>query len=145
MTKAILKTSSNDTFSINKGLMNRNWVGKLQVTLIFGYISWKKECLHSFKTSLEEVTMMCSEKMKAKYLKKVCVKVCVKGLADWPLTTSLRINFFMDSFQGFWLNEHLPMVICCFYTNSCEIVTVYAGWNPRTCRCNKQSPISVLW
>ena len=50
--------------------MNRNWAGKLQVTLLSAYIFWKKLCSHSFKASLEEVTVMYSEKIKAKYMKK---------------------------------------------------------------------------
>ena len=31
--------------------VNRNWRGKLQVTLLFAYISWKKWCSHTFKAS----------------------------------------------------------------------------------------------
>ena len=42
---------------------------KLQVTLLFAYISWKKLFSHTFKASLEEVIVMHSEKMKAKYMK----------------------------------------------------------------------------
>ena len=49
--------------------MNRNCTGKIQVTLLFVYISWKKEYLHNIKASLEEVIAMRSEKMKAKYIK----------------------------------------------------------------------------
>ena len=49
--------------------MNRNWTGKIQVTLLFVYISWKKELWHNFKASSEEVIVMRSEKMNAKYIK----------------------------------------------------------------------------
>ena len=49
--------------------MNRNWTGKLQVTVLFTYIFRKKLCPHTFKASLEEVIVMRSEKMKAKYMK----------------------------------------------------------------------------
>ena len=49
--------------------MNRNGTGKLQVTLLFAYISGKKLCSHIFKASSEEVIVMRSEKTKAKYMK----------------------------------------------------------------------------
>ena len=52
--------------------MNRNCTRKIQVTLLFVYIPRKKECSHNFKTSLEEVIVMRSEKMNAKYVKE-CV------------------------------------------------------------------------
>ena len=42
---------------------------KLQVTPLSAYICWKKLCSHIFKASLEEVIVMHSEKMKAKYVK----------------------------------------------------------------------------
>ena len=50
--------------------MNRNWTGKLQVTLLSTYISRKKLCSQTFKASSEEVILMYSEKMKAKCMKK---------------------------------------------------------------------------
>ena len=49
--------------------MNCNWTGKLQVTLLSAYISRKKLCSQTFKASLEELIVMHSEKMKAKYMK----------------------------------------------------------------------------
>ena len=49
--------------------MNRNWTGKIQVTLLLVYIFWKKESSHSFKASLEEVIVIRSDKMKEKYIK----------------------------------------------------------------------------
>ena len=49
--------------------MNRNCIGKLQVTLHFAYISLKKLGWHTFKASSEEVIVVHSEKMKAKYTK----------------------------------------------------------------------------
>ena len=52
--------------------MNRICTRKIQVTLLFVYIPRKKECSHNFKTSLEEVIVMRSEKMNAKYVKE-CV------------------------------------------------------------------------
>ena len=64
-------------------------------------------------------------------------KTFFSKLSGWHLATSQQINFFTDSFQGFWLNEHIPMAVSCFYTkclkSTCEIVLVYAGWNPVTC------------
>ena len=49
--------------------MHRNWIDKLQVALLPAYISWKKLWSHTFKVSSEEVILMHSEKMKAKYKK----------------------------------------------------------------------------
>ena len=49
--------------------MNRNWTGKLQVTLLSAYIFWKKLRSHTLKASSKEVIMMFSEKMKAQYMK----------------------------------------------------------------------------
>ena len=49
--------------------MNGNWTGKIQATLLFIYIFWKKECLHNFKVSLENVILMRSEDMKVKCIK----------------------------------------------------------------------------
>ena len=80
--------------------MNLNWKFKLQVPLLFAYISWKKLCLHTFKTSSEEVIVMRSEKMKAKHMKEDVWKTFFRKRA-WHLSTSLRINFFTDNFQGF--------------------------------------------
>ena len=37
--------------------MNRNLAGQLQVTLLFGYVSQKKFCLHILKASSEEVIL----------------------------------------------------------------------------------------
>ena len=67
--------------------MNLNWTGKLQVTLLSAYISWKKLCLHTFKTSLEEVIVVYSEKMKAKYMKEDVWKSFFRELAGWHLAT----------------------------------------------------------
>ena len=41
--------------------MNRNWTGKLQVTILFAYIFWKKLCLCTFKASSEEVIVWENE------------------------------------------------------------------------------------
>ena len=51
--------------------MNCNWTGRLLVTLSFVYISRKKLNLHDFKASSEEVIVMRSEKMIAKYMEDV--------------------------------------------------------------------------
>ena len=50
--------------------MDRNWTGKLQVTLLSAYISWKKIVLAHFQTPSEEGILMYFEKMKSKYMKK---------------------------------------------------------------------------
>ena len=50
--------------------MNRNWTGKLQVTLLSTFMSRKKLCSQTFKANSEEVILMYSEKMKAKCKKK---------------------------------------------------------------------------
>ena len=89
--------------------MNRTWTGKLQVTLLSAYISWNKLCLHSFKASLEEVLVIPSEKMKAKYMKEDVWKRFFCILPVWHLAISVRINFFSDNFQRFLVNEHLWM------------------------------------
>ena len=69
LTKAVLKSTSNVIFYMKKvALEDRNWTGKLQVTLIFVYTSWKKLCSHILKASSEEVFVMRSEKMKIKYM-----------------------------------------------------------------------------
>ena len=44
---------------------------------------------------------MHSEKMKAKFMKRICERVFFGKLAGWHLATSLEINFFTDNFQGF--------------------------------------------
>ena len=46
-----------------------NWTGKLQVTPLLAYISWKKLCSRTLKVSSEKVILMSSEKMKAKCMK----------------------------------------------------------------------------
>ena len=48
--------------------MNRKWTGKLQVKLLFAYLSWKKLRSHTFKAPLEEVIGMSERKMKAKHM-----------------------------------------------------------------------------
>ena len=57
---------------------------------------------HTFKPSWEEVIVMHSEKMKAKYMKEGVWKSFFRKLADWHRATSLQINFFTDSSQEFW-------------------------------------------
>ena len=49
--------------------MDCNWSDKLQVTPFFICFPFKKIYLYTFKASLEEVIVMSSEKMKAKYIK----------------------------------------------------------------------------
>ena len=63
--------------------MNRNWTDKLHVTILSDGISWKKLCSHTFKASSEEVIMMHSEKMKAKYMKEDMWKSFFRNLAGW--------------------------------------------------------------
>ena len=60
--------------------MNRSWTDKIQVTLLFVSISWKKEYLHDFKASLEEVIVMLpegNEGNEGKIHKGVCLKECL--------------------------------------------------------------------
>ena len=63
--------------------MNRNWTGILQGTLFFAYIPWKKCCSHTFRVSSKEVTVMHSEKLKAKYMKEDVWKSFFHKLAGW--------------------------------------------------------------
>ena len=48
-----------------------------------------------------------------------------------------------DKFQGPRLNKHLPMATSLSYTkclkSTCEIVIVYADWNPAPCTWDKLS------
>ena len=90
--------------------MNPNWTGKLQVTLIFAYISCKKFCSHTLKVSSEEVIVMASWKMKAKHMKEDMWKRFFRKLAGWHLATSLWINLFTDNFQGFWARRKFSRV-----------------------------------
>ena len=90
--------------------MNPNWTGKLQVTLIFAYISWKKFCSHTLKASSEEVIVMASWKMKAKHMKEDMWKRFFRKLAGWHLATSLWINLFTDNFPGFWARRKFSRV-----------------------------------
>ena len=71
--KTVLKRTSNMRYSTWRKLtkLNRNWTGKIQVTLLSAYISWKKLCLHTFKTSSKEVMLMHSEKIMASFFRKV--------------------------------------------------------------------------
>ena len=87
--------------------------------------------------------------MKAKYMKQYVLKIffffC--KFIGWNLAILLRINFFTDNFQGFWLKEHLSMATSRFCTKCLKRTRgrtmVYAGWNPVTCAWNKQS-LSLL-
>ena len=80
---------------------NGNWTGKLQATLAFAYICWKKFCSHAFKASSEEVIVMRSLKMKSKYMKEDVWDSFFRKLAGWHLATSVQITLFADNFQGF--------------------------------------------
>lgn len=115
---------------------------KYKATLIFIYISWRKEYLHNFKVSLENVILMRSEDMKVKCIKECVKKFFFRKLAGWDLTTLLQINFFTDNFRWFWLNEHLRMATSPSHTkylkSTGKIVIVYAGWNPASWTWNKQ-------
>ena len=146
MTKVVLKASSNIIFYMKKAnLDNRNWTSKIQVILLFVFVSWKKECSRNFKTFSEEVILMRCEKMKRKKIKEYMWKSFYCKLAGWVLPNLLQINFFTDNFQGFWLNEILLLTISrcyskCLKSTTCEIVIVHAGWNSATCIWNDQSP-----
>ena len=49
--------------------MNRDWIGKIQLALLFICIFWNKECSHNPNAIVEEVIVMRYKKMKAKYIK----------------------------------------------------------------------------
>ena len=55
--------------------MNRNWTGKLQETLLYSYTSRKKLCSNTFKASSEEAILMHSEKIRLKYMKRMCERL----------------------------------------------------------------------
>ena len=102
LTKTVLKTTSSWL----------RWIvidhRKLQVTLLFAYISWKKFCWHTFKASSEGVIVMRFQKMKTKYMKEDMWKSFFRKLAGWHIATSLRINLFTANFQGFILSKWTP-------------------------------------
>ena len=49
----------------------------------------------------ESVLIGSSEEVNAKYMKEDVLKSFFRKLADWHLTSSLRINFFTNNIQGF--------------------------------------------
>ena len=71
--------------------------------------------------------------------------VCVKFFFVNFQTGILQLHY---EFQEFSWNEHIPMATSLWYTkclkSNCEIVIVYAGWNPATCPWNKQPPRGAL-
>ena len=73
----------------------------------------------------------------------------VYKLAGWHLPKLLRINFFIDNFQGFWLNEHILIATSRSYKKClkivCKIVILYDGWNLATCTWNKQPAKEVFY
>ena len=74
--KTVLKRTSNAIqYSAWRKLtwMNCNWKGKLQVTLLSVYVSWKILCSHTFKASSEELTW-CILRKKGKIHEGRCVK-----------------------------------------------------------------------
>ena len=52
---------------------------------------------------------MHPEEMKAKYMQKYVWQSFFNKLASWNPSTELRITFFKDNFQRFWLSKHLLM------------------------------------
>ena len=77
------------------------WIVIEQVIKSNTTFRWKKLCSHTFKASSEEVIVMHSEKMKAKYMKEDVRKSFFRRLASWHLGTPLQINFFRDIFRDF--------------------------------------------
>ena len=58
-------------------------------------------CSHTLKVSLEEVIIMFSEKMKAKFVKEDVWKSFFRKLAGSHLAISFQINFSTYNFQRF--------------------------------------------
>ena len=92
--KTVAKRNLNRTLNANSAWrkltwMNRDWTGKLQVTLISTYISRKKFCSQTFKASSEELIVMYSEKIEAKCMKEDVWK------RFFSLTCSLASRNFM--------------------------------------------------
>ena len=57
-------------------LMNPNWTGKLQLTLLFAYIPWNKFCSHTFKASSEEkIVMWVYRKWRQNTWRRICERV----------------------------------------------------------------------
>ena len=68
-----------------------------------------RDLAHSCISFLGRIHVMHPEKMKAKYKQKYAWKSFFNKLASWNPSTELRITFFKDNFQGFWLRKHLLM------------------------------------
>ena len=64
--------------------MNLNWLGKLQVTLVFAFIFWKKLSSHTFKASSEEAPKQPSE-------------VFLRILQNSQENTCVRVSFLIKS------------------------------------------------
>ena len=82
------------------------WTGKSQITLLSAYIPWKKLC---FSKPLQKKWDAILRKWRQIYMKEDVWKKFSRKLACWHLATSLQINFFIDNFQGFQVNECLQM------------------------------------
>ena len=69
-------------------------------------ITWFSSLLHKV---LRKKSRDASRRNEGLIHAKVCERVFFNKLVGWNSSTELRITFFKDNFQGFWLNEHLPM------------------------------------
>ena len=80
-----------------------------------------RDLAHSCISFLGRSHVMHPEEMKAKYMQKYVWKSFFNKPASWNPSTELRITFFKDNFQGFWLSKHLLMATsrsctkCFFY------------------------------
>ena len=66
------ETKNSNSFDKNCTWENFKCLIQHKENWLFIYSSWKKLCSHTFKASSEEVIVMHSEKMKAKYMKQTC-------------------------------------------------------------------------
>ena len=84
------------TYSTGRYLtqMNCDWTGKLQVILL----STERNCPRALFGGSNRDAFWASE---GKIHERECVKEFFCKLTGWHLATSLQINFFTDSFQGF--------------------------------------------
>ena len=104
---------------------------------------------HNIRAYSEEVIVIHSKKINAKYLKEYVWKSLFSKLAGLHTVTSIWINSFTDNFQRCWLNEQCPMAAR-FCTKSWkvpakEVFLINVGWNLATWEWRNQSRGDALW
>ena len=81
--------------------MNRDGTGKLQIILFSAETNCTRTLSNLFGRSYHDVFWENEEEFAWKYANRGYAKEVFCKLTGWHLATSLQINFFTDSFQGF--------------------------------------------